>query len=129
METDHEQILGVHQAWLEAERNGDVETMLHFCSGDIRFLPPDQSSIYGKYAVLQFLQTNDSSNYHVEITDLQIQICGNLAYKSADFITTSGSGSEDKIHGHHLWILRKEDFHWRIVMVAWTIDPNSSSAE
>ena len=121
---EYQRIMELHHSWIEAELRGDIPSMLRLCSEEIRFLPPGSAPIEGKSAVGILLQNDQQKIERLEIKDLVIDVSGNLAYKTASFATyvRSDSYSEPAIYeGNHLWILRREDYDWRIIIVAWSI--------
>ncbi len=120
---DYQRILELHHSWVEAELRGDIPSMLRLCSEEIRFYPPGSSPIEGKSAVGILLQNDVQKIERLEIKDLVIDVSGNLAYKTASFATHVRSDSESEstlYEGNHLWILRREDYDWRIIIVSWS---------
>lgn len=114
----------IHQTWIDAEQRGDVEVMLALCSDDIRFFPPDLPARQGKNAIRELLQTPVDSVKEINISNIQIEISGSLAYKTASFVTHSKKSPElqtTTIQGNHLWVLRRESTQWRIIIVSWSL--------
>ncbi len=123
-DTDYQQIMDLHLAWIDAELRGDIPSILRMCSDDIRFYPPDSRTIEGKNAVSIQLQSDQETIERVTTFGLVIDVSGNLAYKTASFIThvRSGSESDPAIHeGNHIWVLRRQDSDWRVIIVAWSL--------
>jgi len=124
MPNDNHQILTIHQAWMDAERYGDVQSILDLCSSEIRFFPPDRPIIVGKDAVREFLQSGSDSINEIEISDIYVEVSGSLAYKTAQYLTRLRASCDKgvtTIRGNHLWILGKESSQWRVLIVAWSI--------
>jgi ketosteroid isomerase-like protein len=119
MENDKDEIMAIHKTWIDAERRGDVDAMLSLCSSDIRLFAAELSTKQGKHAVREFLQTSVGSIQNINISNIEIEISGSLAYKTASFLTESQEFPELKVQGSHLWILRREEFGWRILIVTW----------
>ena len=115
--------MAIHKAWLDAEGQGDIESMLSLCSNNIRLCPPDRSVKQGRLAVREYLQTSPDSIQDIEISNIHIEISGSLAYKTADFVTKLDELQQSKprtIQGSHLWVLRREDTGWRIIIIVWS---------
>jgi ketosteroid isomerase-like protein len=117
---DYQRILELHNLWIEAELRGDIQSMLRICSEEIRFYPPDSAPVEGKSAVSVLLQSDQQNIERIEIKDLLIEVSGNLAYKTASFATHVQS-EPSLYEGNHLWILRREEFDWRILIVSWSV--------
>ena len=124
MGNDNDEIMAVHQAWIDAEHRGDVEAMLSLCSADIRFFPPGLPARQGKDAAREVLKIPVDSIKDISISNIHVEISGSLAYKTASFITHSERFPESKvttIKGNHIWVLRRESSKWRIIIVAWSV--------
>jgi uncharacterized protein (TIGR02246 family) len=123
MTSDKDQIMALHNAWMDAEQRGDVDAMLSLCSSDIRLIPPDLPILQGKQAIREFLQAPQESINRINISNIHVEIGGTLALKTASFVSEFRgiSNSQVKtIQGSHLWVLRREDSEWRIIIVAWS---------
>lgn len=124
MKSDQEQILDLHQAWLDAELDRNITILLQLCSDDIRFYPPNSPPIDGKLAVRKFLEPEPHRISSVETSSPQIEISGNLACKTATFTTRFSSERESDVRvvrGNHIWILRRNSGQWRITIIAWSV--------
>jgi ketosteroid isomerase-like protein len=115
---DYQRILELHHAWIEAEIRGDVASILRMCSEEIRFFPPNSKTVEGKSAVGILLQNDLQLIEKIETFNLEIEISGNLAYKTASFVTHVKS---DTYEGNHIWILRRHAFDWQVIVVAWSL--------
>lgn len=124
MPNDNHEILALHQAWMDAERYSDVQSILDLCSSEIRFFPPDRPIIQGKEAVREFLLSGSDSIDEIEISNIHVEASGSLAYKTAQYFTRLRVSSDKEvttIRGNHLWVLRQESSHWRVLIVAWSM--------
>jgi ketosteroid isomerase-like protein len=115
---DYQRILKLHHAWIEAELRGDVASLLRMCSDEIRFFPPNAKPVEGKSAISTLLQNDLQLIEKIETYNLEIEISGNLAYKTASFVTHVKSNTYE---GNHLWILRRYGFDWQLIIVAWSL--------
>jgi ketosteroid isomerase-like protein len=124
MDEDRNAILELHHAWIEAELSGDYSRMLAMCSDDIKLVPPESVPVEGKAAVGVMLQGGTHEVEKVKTFELQIEVSGSLAYKTCSFAAferTTNESDEMMYQGHSLWILRKENGKWRILIVSWSI--------
>jgi ketosteroid isomerase-like protein len=115
---DYQRILELHHTWIEAELRGDIDSILRMCSEEIRFFPPNSKSVEGKSAISTLLQNELQLIEKIETFNVEIDISGNLAYKTASFITHVKS---ETYEGNHLWILRRQDYDWLVTIVAWSL--------
>ena len=124
MNEDQDSILEIHHAWIDAEQRGDIEAMLELCAQDVRFIPPNMPSKKGKDTLREFLQKSGDVIKELEISNMDIEISGSLAYKTASFVAhveELDASAVQTIRGTHLWVLRREGFQWKIAIVAWSI--------
>ena len=124
MNEDRDSILAIHHSWIDAEQRRDLNAMLDLCTPDIRFIPPNVPTKQGKDAVHEFLQESRDVIMQLEISNMNIEISGSLAYKTASFVAhveQRDAPAVQTIRGNHLWVLRREGSQWRIAIVAWSI--------
>lgn len=119
-------IMAVQQQWVGHELAGDMAGVLALCVDDVVWLPPNEPALRDKNAVAAWLAVLPANRARrIEITNVQIDVSGGLAYKVADFTTwldTTGQGSDEPVRGSHLWVLREvSPEHWRVAVVAWSI--------
>ncbi len=110
----------VHAAWLAAELAGDPTGMLALCTDDVRWLIPQSVPRVGKAAVLEFLRAMDAQLEAIHMCDVTIEVSGNLAYKTACYVTRYRLAGDRDVRvgrGTHLWILRRCDATWRVALV------------
>jgi ketosteroid isomerase-like protein len=114
------EIRHVHDAWIAAELRGDMETVLHLCTPDVRWLVPGRPIMEGREAGRQLLQAPQIELLALRTTDIWVEQSGDLACKTSRYETRYRTGKEEKIgRGTHLWILRRHGAVWRVALVTW----------
>jgi ketosteroid isomerase-like protein len=126
-------ILAVQQRWLEYELDANMTGVVSLCVEDVVWLPPNQPALRGKNALAAWLAaTPEHRIRRIEVTNVQIQVGGGLAYKLADFTTwfeEAGQASVDPVTGSHLWVLRESSpEHWQVAVVAWSTAEHTNAA-
>ena len=115
----------LHEAWLAAEMNGDIEGVLALCTPDVRWLAPGSGMLVGLEAGRRLLAGAQVELKDIVASDLHVEICGELAYKTSRYETRYRLPGEARLHlarGTHLWILRRERAEWRVALVAWQVE-------
>lgn len=120
-------VLAVHARWIAFESDGATMRVLELCSEDVVWRPPGEPPISGKPAVRAWLAGR--SNGHVEridITNLRVDVSGDVAVKQADFATRVRSVPGEvrvTVRGTHAWTLRRamSDGAWLVTDVAWSV--------
>jgi ketosteroid isomerase-like protein len=112
----------LHEAWLAAELNGDIEGVLALCTSDVRWLAPGSGMLVGMEAGRRLLTNTQVELQNIVASDLHVEISGELAYKTSRYETRYRLPGEGKLRlarGTHLWILRRERAEWRVALVTW----------
>jgi ketosteroid isomerase-like protein len=120
-----EAVRRLHETWLAAELSGDIEGVLALCTSDIRWLVPDTGMLVGREAGRRLLREARVELENIVASDLQIEISGDLAYKTSRYETRYRQPAQGELHvarGTHLWILRREGADWRVAMVTWQVE-------
>ena len=103
-----DELLRLHNNWIDAELRGDFEQLLKLCTDDIQFLTPDARLVVGKQAVREFLVTSASPLISVDTFDVRFEASETLAFKTCRFTThvapTDGGGVGSTITGIHAWL-------------------------
>ena len=121
----HEAVRQVHEAWLAAELSGDIEGVLTLCTSDVRWLVPDAGMLVGREAARRLLTEAQVELENIVASDLQVEISGDLAYKTSRYETRYRLPAQrelDVARGTHLWILRREGADWRVALVTWQVE-------
>lgn len=120
---DSDELLQLHNNWIDAELRGDFEQVLRLCTDDIQFLPPDARLVVGKQAVREFLVTSSSPLISVDTFDVRFEASETLAFKTCRFTThvapTDGSEVGPTVTGIHAWLLRRVEGAWLVSYVTW----------
>jgi ketosteroid isomerase-like protein len=120
-----EAIRTIHDAWISAERSGDIEAILALCSPHIEWRPPEGPPIHGRDAGRKLLLDRDRTLEDLEATDVEVEFRGETAVKTATFASRYVVDGEPPVvvRGHHRWTLRQDgNDRWRVTSVAWWID-------
>jgi ketosteroid isomerase-like protein len=118
-------IEAVHTEWLHAELRQDAPALLELCTATPLWLPPGQEPIWGRPAILAWLQGQPRARLGgIEIDGLSIQGTASFAWKQANFRTLvhgeDGTASA-VVTGSHGWLLVRNDRGaWRVAVVTWT---------
>jgi ketosteroid isomerase-like protein len=120
-----EAVRHLHEAWLAAELSGDIEGVLALCTSDVRWLVPDSRMLVGREAARRLLREAQVELENIVASDLQVEISGDLAYKTSRYETRYRLPAQGELHvarGTHLWILRREGEGWRVALVTWQVE-------
>ena len=115
----------LHEDWLAAELSGDIEGVLALCTSDVRWLAPGSRMLIGLEAGRRLLTDTQVELQDIVASDLQVEISGELAYKTSRYETRYRLPGEGKLHlarGTHLWILRRERAEWHVALVTWQVE-------
>ena len=120
---DSDELLQLHNNWIDAELRGDVEQVLKLCTDDVQFLPPDAKLVVGKQAVREFLVTSASPLIRVDTFDVRFEASETLAFKTCRFTTdiapTDSGRVGSTVTGIHVWLLRHVESSWLVSYVTW----------
>jgi uncharacterized protein (TIGR02246 family) len=128
-ESDLQAIRAVEQRWLAAEIAGDPAAVLEVCADDVVWMPPGEEALQGKAAIRAWLGQPADRIDDLRLTNVRIEGDGDIAYKTAGYRTRyvpGGSTQPVTATGSHVWVLRRVDGSWRVVLVAWTFLSNDS---
>ena len=124
-DSDHRAIEGLQRRWLAQESACEADALLELCTEDIIWMPPTGRTLRGRAEVLDWLGGQPQTTDEVTLTNLKIDGDGRLAYKVADFRTSSTQAGSDETlvsSGSHMWVLRRGiDDSWKVAVVAWSI--------
>ena len=124
-DTDRRAIEDLQRRWLAQESGGGAAGLLELCTKDVIWMPPTGRTLHGRTEILEWLGGQPQTTDEVTLTNLKIDGDGQLAYKVADFRTSSTqAGSDDAVvsAGSHMWVLRRDsDDAWKIAVVTWSI--------
>jgi ketosteroid isomerase-like protein len=122
-EAAFEAIRQVHEAWLDAELRGDIESILRLCTPDVRWLAPGRPVLEGREAGRQLLEGVQVELLDIRAGDLRIEHSGELAFKTSRYESRYRAGGQEEVAcGTHLWILRREGVAWRVALVTWQVE-------
>lgn len=127
--SDLEAIRNLHEAWIAAELRGDYDTVLAFCTDDVRWLLPNSAIVEGKDAGRRLLEDASVRLERIQTTDMRVEGSGTLAYKTCRYETrfrAQGGSKQRLARGTHLWILRRVHGQWKVALVTWQSEGNSS---
>lgn len=115
-----EAVRRVHDAWLAAERRGEIEGVLALCTSDVRWLVPGMGLLVGLEAGRTLLSENHGDLEAITVSEVRIAISGALAYKTSNYETRCRVHGQAQVsRGTHLWILRRDGASWRVALVTW----------
>jgi ketosteroid isomerase-like protein len=115
----------IHEAWLAAEVAGNTAAVLALCTGDVRWMAPGMAPVQGQEAGRRLLSCTGGSVVRIEVSDVRCEVSDTLAIKTARFRThvrKAGKPAPEVVTGTHLWVLRREDAHWRVALVTWQLE-------
>jgi ketosteroid isomerase-like protein len=119
-------IEALHNEWLDAELRRDTSGLLQLCTAMPVWLPPNESPLCGRPAIVNWLEARPRATVrHIDIDNLAIAGLGSIAWKLATFHTTMDGPADAGavvVTGTHGWLLQRDEAGtWRIAVVTWTI--------
>jgi ketosteroid isomerase-like protein len=81
--------------------------------------------LVGREAGRRLLTDTQAEVEKIVASDLQIEISGDVAYKTSRYETHYRLPSQGKLYvarGTHVWILRCEAAEWRVALVTWQVE-------
>jgi uncharacterized protein (TIGR02246 family) len=115
-----DEIRQVHDAWLDAELRGDIESILRLCTPDVRWMVPGRPVLEGREAGRHLLQPPQVELLALQTSDVRVEQSGELACKTSRYETRYRTGEQERVaRGTHLWLLRQEGAGWRVALVTW----------
>lgn len=127
--SDLEAIRAVHEAWIAAELRGDYETVVTLCTDDVRWLLPNSAIVEGKEAGRRLLQDPSVRLEEIQTSEMRVEGTDRFAYKTCRDETRFRAQSTSRpglARGTHLWILRRVEGRWRVALVTWQPEGESS---
>ena len=124
-EADERSIRRLHDAWIEAEQRGDVESVLSLCTEDVEWLPPGGPSIFGRDAGRDLLVTPGIQLLTIQITHFVLDGAGGQATKACRYETVfelMETHIRGVARGTHMWKLEQGVHGWRVASVSWQPD-------
>lgn len=127
-QSDEQAIRQMVDTWLEASKQGDVETLLNLMADDILFITPGREP-FGKE---EFVSANEQMNdveMDADIDIKEIEVLGDWAWmRSFLRVRFSKAGESTKRSGHILTILNKKpDGQWVIKRDANFVAPETAA--
>lgn len=122
-ERDLQEITALHDEWIGKELAGNSSHLIDLCAEGIQWIPPEARPLRGKEAIAQYLEANTVELQQIDVDDLLVAGSDTTAYLTGNYRTRFFSEGHSEIHeatGTHLWVLRKIDNKWRVVVVAWS---------
>ncbi|HZI86071.1 MAG TPA: nuclear transport factor 2 family protein [Pyrinomonadaceae bacterium] len=122
-ERDLVEINELHDKWIGTELAGNSSQLVDLCAEEIQWIAPDARPLRGKEAIAQYLEATTVELRQVDLDDVLIGGSDMTAYLTSNYRTRFSSKGHSEIHeatGTHLWIFRKIDGKWQIVVVAWS---------
>lgn len=124
-EADECSIRRLHDAWVEAERRGDIESVLSLCTEDVEWVPPGGPSIFGRDAGRDLLVTPAIRLLSIQITDFVLDGAEGRAIKACRYETVfelTDTRIREVARGTHTWKLEQGVHGWRVASVSWQPD-------
>lgn len=121
---DRKQLEDITAAWEEYDRSGNPEVIADYLSADMMFLPPGESPVEGKEAVLEYLGDPDpEAEYNPDLDQWpeNIYVSGDLAVVHVcvatppDDADESGGGGVTGLDVYR----RGEDGEWGQIISIW----------
>lgn len=128
-QADERSIRRLHDTWVEAERRGDVESVLSLCTEDVEWVPPGGPSISGRDAGRELLVTPGIRPLDIQITDFVLDGADGRAIKTCRYETVFESPEthlRQVARGSHTWKLEHGLHGWRVASVSWQPDAAST---
>lgn len=129
---DRWEVMDIHQRWIDLEVSGQGAKVLDLCTQDVTWLIPGTGMLKGIDNVREFIDNQPEVRINnIDTFDIEVELCGRLAVKKANFYTSLAVGSSDaNIEGSHIWTLRKnhQSNRWQVSSVAWVIQNNPSQS-
>ncbi|MGF7182900.1 YybH family protein [Tunturiibacter psychrotolerans] len=122
----------LHSAWMELEVAGEAQGLLACCAEDIELRPPDGPSVYGRDAVLAYLEEGTAQIHSIEISDRRLCGSNESVSLTANYRTTfslAGDPSPRQAAGSHRWELRKQVGLWLVLLVSWSSSATTDQPE
>ena len=118
-------IRNLHEAWIEAEKRGDVEAVLQLVTEDVEWAPPGGPSVFGRVAGRRLLQATTTRLLSIATTEYAVERVEGRAIKRCRYETvfeSTATGRSGTVRGEHTWTLVKGVSGWRVASVSWQTD-------
>ena len=112
-----DEIRARYRKYLEAKREGDVETVASLCTEDGILIPPERQVVVGRANIRKFIE--GSAGAVVEIDIKHIEVEEKLGWVSG-LIHWDEDGERRATAFVDVW--RRENGEWRIAACAWNSD-------
>lgn len=116
MTDDENAIRGVVEAWMQASKSGDVETVLNLMTDDVVFSVCGQAP-FGKQAFAEASMGMAGVQLEARYNIVELQLLGDWAFlrNHIEMTITPPNGQRMQRSGYTLTLLRKEsDGKWRL---------------
>lgn len=134
MQDDEEQIRKLVSTWMEATKNGDLDSVLGLMAEDVVFLIAGQPPMAGRAAYAEAArsfasETPPEIDGHSNIRE--ICVLGDWAWMWTELTVdvTPRNGEQMRRAGHTLTVLKKEHGRWVIARDANMLAPVPTSSE
>ena len=127
MTEDECAIRGLIATWMEASKNGDLQTVLRLMADDVVFMVPGRS--FGKEAFAAVSQGMKGMQFDGKSEVQEIQVLGDWAWGRTHLTVTAmpPNGNPVRRSGNTLSIFRKESGRWVLARDANMLAPDSPS--
>ena len=132
MSDDEKQIRALVQAWMDATRAGDIDTVLGLMTDDVLFLLPGAEPMdKAAFAAASRAQAGAGAPRMAGRSDIQeVQVAGDWAWLRSRLeltITPADGSPAQRRAGSTLTVLRKEGGRWRLARDANLLGPPRAS--
>jgi len=105
-----------HQAWLEAVNSGDLEGWKAIVTEDIVWIPPGETVIEGREALVAWLRPFlEVYEYKYWITGQVVRVAGERALERSSYVSQLRSGSDGEAgehEGSYIALWRRGEGKW-----------------
>jgi uncharacterized protein (TIGR02246 family) len=116
MADDETAIRRVVETWMDASKNGDLDTVLSLMTDDVVFMVPGEEP-FGKEVFAAASENMSGTQLEGTSEIVELQVIGSWAFirTRIEMIATPPGGDPIRRSGYTLTLLRKEpDGHWRL---------------
>lgn len=121
MTNTEKNILAIHDRWIEAEIQQNIETLGSLLHDDVLCILPGGTRIEGRGEFAEFLAADSPSIHRIDVSNMWVKADADLAVLVADFETQFTDNRMPRVFGTHTWCVRKNADEWRIQLLTWTL--------
>ncbi len=124
---DHAAIERLHDQFVEAHDDGDVDRLMELFSDDAVVAPEDDATLEGKDDIAGYFEdVFDQTPSTIELDVLETEVHGDWAFERIDAtltMTHSATGEEMEVWARYFWILRRQPGGgWKISRLIANLD-------